>query len=155
MSLADAFLCNHSQIKLLVLAEHHEADGVALLAVLLVVDDWHDRTLLVADHNALRSDFLPVTVCIAVGLHLEINRALGAHTSASALLTGLELVNVIADQRHKPETMSKELIMKSRGVLSDFDQVNGHRGHLTDHDTSKSICHGQVGLKKLKLDSVA
>ena len=40
--LSNAFLGNHSQVELLVFAEHHESDRVSFLGIILVVDDRLD-----------------------------------------------------------------------------------------------------------------
>ena len=42
MDLADALLGNHRQLDLLVLAEHHEPDGVLLVPLIVLVHDRYD-----------------------------------------------------------------------------------------------------------------
>lgn len=53
MRLANTLLCNHGKVELLVLAEHHEPDRVALLPILFVVDDRDDSAIDVASDDVL------------------------------------------------------------------------------------------------------
>lgn len=155
MHLSNAFLGNHSQVELLVFAEHHESDRVSLLSIILVVNDRLDSRLHVAPCDVLRCHFVPVAVSVAKLVHLEVHGALWTHLVACTLLTGQELIDVFTNQRDESKTVRKELIMKSRCVLFNLHQINCHCGDLRDHNTAQGVGHSQVSLIELKLSGVS
>lgn len=88
-------------------------------------------------------------------MQLEVDGAFRAHAGTRTLLACHEAVDLLAHEWYQTEPMSKELIMQSTRVLLHFNQIYGHGWHLRDHDAAKSIGHGQICLKKLKLYGVA
>lgn len=77
----------------------------------------------------------------------ELDCALLTHALAIAVLVQIEFVNVVrmvglrgASKRNEAKPVHEKLIMKRRRVLSNFNQVNSHRWHFGNHDSSESIC---------------
>ena len=62
VNLADALLGNHSQVKLLVLAEHHDPDRVFLVALVVHIRHWDGWVVKVTRCDAFARHFRLVTV---------------------------------------------------------------------------------------------
>ena len=50
--------------------------------------------------------------------------------------------------------MGDELVVEGRGVISDFDQIDGHSGDLGDHNSSQGVGDGKICVVELELDHV-
>ena len=130
VNLADTLLCDHRQLYLLVLAEHHEADRVFLVALVVFIQDRNHGRVHVNRYDMLGGHLLPISVTAAGHIHSEVDGALGTHPGAGTLLTRHKAVDLLGDERYKAESVGKKLVMKRTSVLSHLDKVDGHRWHL-------------------------
>jgi len=65
-----------------------------------------------------------------------------------------KVIDVERRKRNQSKPMSNHFVVQAGRVLSNFNQVDSHRGNFGNHDTPQSVSNGQICVVQLKFDRV-